>query len=305
MSCPKSTAPVNIPTTATACSLKCKYSYNYPASSLQGTNKKDYISYRLNEAQNTPVQYGDSNYEVEEFRIYQPSLHSFVGEKAPAELVIIHRNNMGSDKLLVCIPMIEKDVANDSSVMLEHVIIEVAKRANSNENTTMINLAGFTLNKFIPKKKPFIIYKGTLPYSPCINSTVNYVVFTDADAAIKITPTSMNILERIITRHNYEVKPEPKGGFFYNKDGPTLGTSMSDDIYIDCKPTGSEGEVLVPTTSAWSFSSGNMKLNMINTNSINTSIYVILGIIIMYGCIKLIQYILLFMSKASEDDNFI
>ena len=301
MSCPKSTAPVNLPTFATACSLKCKYSYNYPASELQGTNKKEYISYRVNERQNTPVQYGDSNYDVEEFRIYHPSLHNFVGEKADAEMVIIHRNNMGSEKLLVCIPMVEKDVANDSSVMLEHVIIEVAKRANSNENTTVINLAGFTLNKFIPKKKPFIIYKGTTPYSPCTNTTVNYVVFTKPDA-ITITPTSMSILKRMISTQNYEVKSDPKGGFFYNKDGPTLGTSMSDDIYIECKPTGSDGEVLVPAASAWSMSSLNMKTNM-NLNSINTFIYVILGIIIMYGCIKLIEYVLLFMSKSTEPDT--
>lgn len=298
MSCPKSTAPVNIPTFATACSLKCKYSYNYPATELQGTYKKEYISYRVNPSQNTPVQYGDSNYEVEEFRIYYPSLHTFVGEEADAEMVIVHRNNMGSDKLLVCIPMVVKDVANDASMMLENIIIEVAKRANSFQNTTTINLAGFTLNKFIPKK-PFIIYDGTPPYAPCTNSNVHYVVFMKSDSII-ITPKSMDILQRFVSRHYYQVKDDPKTGFFYNKNGPTLGTSMSDDIYIECNPTGSEGEILVPTASAWSspFTGKNMNLAF-NLNSINTFIYIILGIIIIYCCIKIIQYILYFMSNGN------
>ncbi len=304
MSCPNSTAPVNIPTFATACSLKCKYSYNYPATELQGIHKNEYISYRVNPKQNTPVQYGDSNYDVEEFRIYHPSLHKFVGDKADAEMIIIHRNNMGSEKLLVCIPMVVKDVANDNTIMLDNIISEVARRANSNENSTVINLAGFTLNKFIPKKKPFIIYKGTTPYSPCTNATVNYIVFTKSDA-ITITPGSMKTLSTIVAPQKYNVKSDPKSGFFYNKDGPTLGTSMSDDIYIECKPTGSDGEVLVPTASAWSMSSLNMNTNIMNLNSINTFIYVILGIIIMYGCIKLIQYMLLFMSKATAPNSSI
>lgn len=284
MSCPNSTSPVNIPTTATTCSLKCEYSHNYPSSELNVTNNGDYISLKMNPIQNSPVEYGNSSYDVEEVRIYKQSLHSYVGEFADAELIIIHRNNMGSEKLFVCIPlMMARDTVNDNSIALDNVLSEAGKRANSVGKQTQVNLASFNLNKFIPKK-PFIIYNGTLPFSPCVNkTTVNYVVFGKQDA-IKITPSSMSLLNNLIKNHNYRVKEDPKSGFFYNRNGPKSGTSSNEDIYIDCKPTGSDGEILVPTASAWAISADSM-----NLNAVNVAFAVFIGCLIMYILIKLVN----------------
>jgi carbonic anhydrase len=286
MSCPNSTAPVNIPTVGTTCSLKCEFSHNYPSSQLDVTHNGDYISFKLNPIQNAPVEYGNASYDVEEIRIYRQSIHTYIGEYADAELVIVHRNNMGSEKLLVCVPLMQSSTPDDNSIALDNVLSEVGKRANSNGKQTQINLASFNLNKFIPKK-PFIIYNGTLPFSPCVSkATVNYIVFGKTDA-LKITPSSMNLLNNIVKKHNYRIKNDPKNGFFFNRSGPSSGTSSNEDIYIECKPTGSDGAILVPTASAWSISADTM-----NLSKVGMVIGILIGAIIMYALIKLMQYIL-------------
>lgn len=297
MSCPNSTSPVNIPTVGTTCSLKCKFSYNYPSSELNVTHNGDYISFKLNPIQNAPVEYGNSSYDVEEFRIYRQSLHTYIGEYADAELIIVHRNNMGSEKLLVCVPLMQSAMPDDNSIALDNVLSEVGKRANSNGMQTRINLASFSLNKFIPKK-PYIIYNGTLPFSPCNNkTTANYVVFGKQDA-IKIAPSSMNLLNNIVKKHKYSIKNDPKNGFFFNKSGPSSGTTSNEDIYIECKPTGSDGEILVPTASAWSISADTM-----NLSKVGMIIGVLIGAIIMYLLIKLLQYILSSMKSGPNSTS--
>lgn len=286
MSCPNFTAPVNIPTVGTTCSLKCEFSHNYPSSELTVTNNGDYISLRLNPIQNAPVEYGNASYEVEEVRIYRKSLHTYIGEYADAELIIIHRNNMGSEKLFVCIPLMQTPVPDENSIVLDNVLSEVGKRANSNGKQTRINLASFNLNKFVPKK-PFIIYNGTQPFIPCDSKRkVNYVVF-GKDAAVKITPSSMSLLQNVIKEHNYRIKSDPANGFFFNKNGPSKGTTSNDDIYIECKPTGSDGEILVPTASAWAISADTM-----NMSKVGMILGILIGAIIMYILIRLLQYIL-------------
>lgn len=294
MSCPNFTAPVNIPTVGTTCSLKCTLSHNYPSSELMITNNGDYISLRINPIQNSPVEYGNSSYDVEDIRIYRNSLHTYVGERADAELIIIHRNNMGKDKLFVCVPLMQSSTPDDNSIVLDNVLSEVGKRANSNGMQTRVNLASFNLNKFIPKK-PYIIYNGTQPFAPCDSKrSVNYVVFGKQDA-IKLTPSSMSILNNTIKNHNYNIKGEPKSGFFFNKSGPSSGTSSNEDIYIECKPTGSDGEILVPTASAWAISADSM-----NLSKVGLIIGILLGAIILYLLIRLLRYILAAMKSSPK-----
>jgi carbonic anhydrase len=294
MSCPNSTSPVNIPTIGTTCLLKCDFSHNYPSSLLNVTHNGDHLSFKMNSTKTDTVEYGNSTYDVEEFRIYMNSLHTYVGDKADAELIIIHRNNMGGEKLLVSVPMMMHGTANDTSIALDNVLSEVGKRANSNGSQTQVNLASFNLNNFIPKK-PFIIYNGTLPFVPCDNNTkVNYVVFRKEDA-IFMTPSSAELLWNILSRNTYSVQKDPVNGFFFNKNGPSTGTTSSEDIYIDCKPTGNDDEMIqVPTISAWSMSS-----DTINLSKIGAVIGVLLGMIIMYILIKILSFALSSMKSDS------
>jgi carbonic anhydrase len=287
MSCPNSTSPVDIPTIGTTCSLKCNFSHKYPSSELYVTHNGDYISIKLNSSvQSQPVEYGNSTYDVEDIRLYMYSLHTYVGEKAHGEMIIIHRNNMGGEKLLVCVPfMVNENAGNDTSIAFDNVVSEIGRRANSNGSQTQINLATFNLNKFIPKK-PFIIYNGTLPFSPCEKTKVDYVVFRKEDA-IPITLSSAELLFKLIKRTNYDIKGRPSNGFFFNKNGPKVGTSTSDDIYIDCKPTGSDGETIQVPSAA---SSWNLSADTMNLSKVGMAIGLLVGMIIMYLLIKMLTY---------------
>jgi hypothetical protein len=246
-----------------------------------------------NSIQTEPVEYGNSTYNVREFLIFCPSVHTFVGEYADAELMIVHNNNMGNEPLVVCIPLMMSNTPNDNSIVLDNVLSEVGKRANSAGSGTLVNLASFNLNKFIPKK-PYIMYDGTFDCNGDEkNNNMNFVVFRKQDA-IKITPSSNELLTKILKKQTmFQIKSSPpKKGFLMNKNGPSSGTTSNEDIYIECKPTGSDGEILVPTASAWSMSADTMSLS-----NIGIIIGVLLGVILMYILIKMVQTLLTSMKQ--------
>jgi carbonic anhydrase len=283
MSCSNATAPVNISNnTTTTCDLKCDFSFKYPISNLQVTNRGDYISLRTDPTTVPPVTYNAQQYNVGEVRIYRPSLHTYGGKKADAEMVIIHNSSSGSGKLLVCVPFIKGVTLNQASTMFDSIISQVSKTAPSINKKTVINLPTFSLDSFVPMK-PFYSYNGTLPYSPC-NGKYDYVVFSKNNGgAISMSTSAYLLLSKIITANQYSVK-SGSGGIFYNKNGPSQST-VGGDIYIECSPTGSDGETLVQTTSSGSM--GSINRDTI-TNILNSSAFqVIVGILVLLGVMKL------------------
>ena len=245
MSCPNATAPVNITNNKSqTCDLKCSYSYSYPLSVLNVTNRGEYLSLRTEKSPIPPVIFNSNTYEVNEIRLYRPSLHSYGGTKADAELIINHNNTSGAGDLLVCIPISQGNSSNESASSFETIISEVSKTANSVGKQTTVSMPTFSLDKLIPNGKPFYSYNGTLPYPPC-HGSYNYVVFSKEDSTIAMTSNTYNTFSKMISEQSYDTKAN-KGGVFYNKKGATSGTgNKGDDIYIECLPTGSSGETLV------------------------------------------------------------
>lgn len=250
MTCPNATAPVNIINNQNnICDLKCEYSFNYTQTSLNVFNKGTYLSFRPDKSNTPPVIYNSSKYDVEEMRLYKPSLHTYSGKKADAELIIIHNNVSGiaSGSLLVCVP-IDKNASTsnpDSLTLFDKIISEVKNTAPSKDTETVVNIPSFSIDKFIPIK-PYFSYSGTLPYSAC-NGEHDYVVFSkDNNAVLAISNASFKTLDKIITSNGYATKKN-KRGVFYNGNGPSpLSGSIKGDIYMECLPTGSDGEQLVP-----------------------------------------------------------
>ena len=281
MSCPNATAPVNIDkNTNNICDLKCKYNYNYPFTNLLVRNKGNYLSLKPDPEQVPSVTFNANNYNVNEIRVYKPSLHSFNGKKTDGELIIDHTNISGVKGLLVCIPLEKTNIINISTGLFDSIISGVAQRAPSMGGSTNINLPTFSLNKFITQKIPFYSYTGTLPYTPC-NGEYNYVVF-GREASVSVGGSAWNSLDKILITNDIEVKNNDSVGVYYNKNGAIKGGgigSADDDIYIECNPTGDEGEILVKKSNIF-----NDLLN--NENSIiNKSkplIYILLGAIIIY-----------------------
>jgi carbonic anhydrase len=293
MSCPNSTAPIDITNNnASNCELKCNYNFNYPLTSvLTVANRGDYLSLRIDKSDNTPVTYNADNYEVRDVRIYKPSLHTYGGSKADAEMIISHINTSGGNNLLICVPIVVGASAADTSTLFDTILSDVAKYASSLDKYTIINSPTFTLNKFIPMK-PFYSYNGSLPYSPC-NGSYNYVVFSKEQSNVYMSQNAFNVLNKIIKSNLYTTKNKTnKNGLFYNEKGPTALQSINGggDIYIECTPTGASGESLVPVT-------GTQSLSLLNFGSAgvvvdNLFFKIFIGILVIYIIMEVGKYIL-------------
>lgn len=250
MSCPTATAPINILPPYSNCDLKCDYRFSYPKTpTLLLSNKSTYIKIRPEQlSAEMPVLFNESNYQIYEMRIYTPSLHTYNGQTADAELIIHHTNEKGGNDLLVCIP-----IAAVTSVSMPDIfstiMTELASTSpSSSDGETSVIIHTFSLNALIPMK-PFYTYQGSLPYLPC-NNVYNYIVFNKTNA-INIATDTLTALTSMITAQSYTVYNIASGMVFYNAIGPSmLGKDKGDDIYIQCEPTGSDGESLIPVNKS-------------------------------------------------------
>jgi carbonic anhydrase len=244
MSCANATAPIDLTkNTDNICNLKCAYSFKYTPTSLRITNQGSYLSFITEDANTPPVVYNDQNYRVKEVRLYMKSLHTWSGQQADAELIISHVNTTSTNKLLVCIPIVQSSTTTaDSAMFFDFIMAETQRTATGKGQQTVYNNPTLTLGKFIPLK-PYYSYNGTLPWSPC-NGRYSYVVFLKQNA-ITMSPNAYNVLKKLIPTPN-NIKPTGKNvsNVFYNNKGPT--PPNVGEIYIDCQPTGDDGEVLVP-----------------------------------------------------------
>lgn len=261
MSCSEATAPINITNnTNSVCNLKCAYSFKYPTSSLMIRNRGNFLEWRTDKTSMAPVIYNGQNYQIDPVlntRLYQPSLHSYAGKKADAELVIAHRNDKSTKSLLVCIPIMKSAASSSESfTYFDMILSEVAKTANVEGGRAIFNKPTFTLAKFIPLK-PYFSYKGTLPFEPC-DGEYDYIVFNKPNA-ISMSRQALEALEDMISINKNKVSTLNTTGLFYNANGPT--PPEQGDIYIDCQPTGDEGELLVPLApeSGGYFENGSLK----------------------------------------------
>ena len=298
MSCSKATSPVNITNNTTStCDLKCEYSFKYPISNLEVTNRGDYLSLKTDPASVPPVTYNAEQYQVQEVRLFRPSLHTYGGKSADAELIIVHNSSTGSGgKLLVCVPISKGLSSNKSSQVFDSIVSKVSKTAPSANKRTLVSLPTFSLDNFVPMK-PFYSYNGTLPYAPC-NGKYSYIVFSKNNGgAMSMSSSAHTALSKIISSNSYAVK-NGTGGVYYNPKGPSQLTSAGDDIYIECSPTGSEGETLVksPSTSQTSLFSSDSVSNVLN------SVYfqIIVGAIVILGIMKLGQVLLAKLTSSKK-----
>jgi carbonic anhydrase len=249
MSCPSATAPIDISVSNVKgkCQMKCSYTFSYKTSSCTATNRGDYISISYDKSSNHPVMYNAVGYDVQEIRIYTPSLHSFNGNKTDAELIVVHSSVMGADPLLVCLPIQKNNSTSVSSMFFKTLLDTMASSAPSEGESASINVPKFSLSSFIPKK-PFYSYTGTEPYQPC-SSQVDYIVYSPIETSLDITSDSLEKLKTIISKNVYDIKKGPN--LFYNEKGPG-NEGITDDIYIDCQPVGEseeQTEIILSTSS--------------------------------------------------------
>ena len=299
---PRATAPLIIAKSTQAeniCNLKCSYKFDYPTTNLRIINAGDFLLWNVNETNQAPVVYNDEFYMVYEARIYWKSLHAYTNNSettyADAELIIVHTNNKSNKVLIVCIPITQSSTStSDSAMFFDFIMTEVSRTAPSKGQQTTYNKSTFTLDKFIPNK-PFYSYNGTFPYPPNVGS-LDYVVF-GKENAITMSTLSYKLLKQIIKESDISAI-DPKtvnGDIFYNPNGPILPTEG--EIYIDCKPTGDDGEILVPAK----LDSGGLLDNELLKRIWNfTAVKIVVGAIIMIVLWILAQKIIMGIAKNAS-----
>lgn len=253
------------------CDLKCVYNFKYKESALTVKNNGVNISLTYDNSNVPPVLYNQEKYNVSQIIIFSPSLHLFNNSKVEGEIIVEHTPESGGQNLFVCVPITKSSDSTTASTLLTQVISGVAANAPAANETTNLNLSGFTLSKIIPKS-PFFSYSGTYG-----KTTADFIVF-GKNYAIPLN-------EKVLTALGSIIKPFPLpmlgDNLFFNAKGPNSSGSVGDGIYISCQPTGSSKEETDITTNKTSTDSD---VSISIENLMNNSTFKLV-IKILVGCI--------------------
>lgn len=235
MSCKDSNSPINISKNSISgsCSKKCDLLFNYHNSSCNVLRESQYLEFDYDQSSTSPIKFNNIAHDVYKIRIYTPSLHTFDGESAPAEIIISHNGN-GSN-LLICVPLMSSEITSECSKLLEKLIDGTERLAPKVGNKASLNIGDFNCNSFVPKL-PYFFYEASLPYDTC-NGDYNFVVFhTSTFNTIK--KSTLDKLIKMVNKHSIKIKSGPN--LFLS--GIKAHSSDSNDIYISCQPVGKKKE---------------------------------------------------------------
>jgi hypothetical protein len=261
------------------CDLKCAYNFKYKESSLNVKNNGINIALIYDNSNIPPVSYNEEKYTVSKIMIFAPSLHLFNENKVDAEIIIEHIPESGGQNLFVCVPIIKSSDSTNASSLLTQVIAGVAANAPAENETTTLNISGFTLSSIIPKR-PFFSYSGT--YS---NSTADFIVF-GKNFAIPLKDKVINTLCSIIKPFNL---PMIGDNLFFNSKGPNSSGNIGDGIYISCQPTGSSEEQ-IEITNTKNTSESDMG-NLIDKSTFKLIIKIVVGCILFIVIFLLLGFV--------------
>jgi hypothetical protein len=232
------------------------------------------------------------------------------------ELLIFHDGGV-SDKLVVSIPYQSGSGSSDytssktGSQVLENIINDYYKlspsppsssSSSSSSNPQNLNITNFNLNNFIPKAK-YYYYVGTeLPnLGLCTQQNITkYVLFDLSKGGQYISSDAISKIQSLIK--NPSAFPVVKNTLYKSAKFPNSNSSAakSDEIYIDCNPTGSEGEqIYTPAdTSSTELSSINNLLDGLkNSGIVQFLVSIILSIIVIFAIKKA------FFTKKGESND--
>jgi carbonic anhydrase len=257
------------------CDLKCAYNFNYQESNITAKNRGVLINLTYDNSKTPPVTYNTQKYTVTGISITSPSLHLFDGAKTDGEIIIEHAPVKGGRLLKIGIPIKSSSDSSVASNLLTEIIQNTSTNSPSQDESTNINISGFTLNKIVPNK-PY--------YSYTDNNKDDWIVFGILEA-INLNNNTLSTLQKII-------KPFPipmiGGGLFVNSSGPNT-TKVGDGIYISCKPTGSSSEEI---EVAYFKKSGSYDFaNILENSDTKTIVQIVIGFILFIIGFLMFNYI--------------
>ena len=259
MSCNNATIPIDIKNTDEVlnCKGKCNLNYFYNPTYITATNKNDHILLDLAKESSTVLNYSTNTrgtscnaqggeYIINNITIYTPSLHTYDGKQADGEILIDHKNSLGGNDLFISIPITTRLGSQSNATKQLTKIIEYMKKVgNNNGEGGNVDNMELNLNDFIPNKG-FYTYTGTIPIKSCESCIIFIVWDLNDGAAIHLNSSELKDLKSIINKKNVTIQPFTKDlGLAYNSSGASKTSTASDSIWIDCQPTGAEGEIIV------------------------------------------------------------
>jgi carbonic anhydrase len=257
------------------CDLKCVYNFNYPESNITAKNRGVLINLTYDNSKIPPVTYNTQKYTVTGISITSPSLHLFDGAKTDAEIIIEHAPVKGGQLLKIGIPIKSSSDSSIASNLLTEIIKITSKNSPSQDESTNIDIPGFTLNKIVPNK-PY--------YSYTDKNKDDWIVFGILEA-INLNNDTLSTLKKII-------KPFPipmiGGGLFVNSSGPNT-TKVGNGIYISCKPTGSSSEEIEVAYSKKT--SSHYFANILENSDTKTIVQIVIGFILFIIGFLILNYI--------------
>ena len=235
MSC---SAPIDIPTNGSVSPISGTFNCVYDVNLLSGaavslSKTLNYLSIKCASNNSSRVSFYNAGiYTPSEIRIYKPSLHTYNGARADAELLIVH-SIVSSYSTIVSVP-ISMSGGNKSDELSN--IIKSANTLNANTiamNASVPISAAVDANELVPSK-PYYVYNGTLPYDSC-GGNYYYAVFTD--------PISSAYPINNLQPSNIKVAPSP-ALLQKSKDGPNNGAGSASDEYVlfEVVDTGDEND---------------------------------------------------------------
>lgn len=219
------------------CSLRCSYKPIYTTTRVDGRNNIGNLEYSFGGEQSGTI-YNGKAYTAMSMLLFRPGLHIFDDDtvSVSAELVINHTSD-GGEVLNVCIPV---EGGGTDTTILGNLINDTLVLPQDSVDPTRIDIKEFTLSTLIPQDS-FYSYLGKNIFQSCNNDTVNFIVF-HKDAAIKISTSIMTNVSNDITTV-FADSAIRDVNYYFNAMGTTNEAFIStDDLYIDCRPTGSSDE---------------------------------------------------------------
>lgn len=259
------TAPIDIPTGSSVNPIKGTFNLVYSPDMCSGalltvSNDRTHLSMSCSGSGSAISFYG-TPYVPSEIRIYAPSLHTYNGANADAEVLIVHNpgsgsgsgsgSESGSDGLIVSVPVSLTSTGSTSSDNVDlAAIIQAANTisvATISINPSVPMNYDVNANNFIPNK-PFYVYNGTLPYDSC-GGNYSYAVFTD-------TISAAGPLSALVASNIASVQPSMKTNLQKSNTGPVTGadggTGSAEDYVLfemigDCDDDEGDGSVTKPS----------------------------------------------------------
>jgi carbonic anhydrase len=262
--------------------------HQYKDSACTATYYPDHIKLSYDATTSAAVTFNNEGYNVREVNIYAPSVHAYNGSSADAEMLIIHDG--AGKKLIVSVPLVQSNNTAASAKILDDIIGKFSSTVDKTKtnDSQLINVQNYNMENFIPSS-PYYFYMGGAPFSPC-DGQYNYVVFDKTKSPMTIGSDTLKMLTGLIQPSG--IKAVSRSDYYYNSSGPNVKPGSGgnkDEIYIECNPTGEDGEILYQTPPPSSDALGALSAdNLMHNPYLN----VVIGIGLSYMALKMVGKIL-------------